>query len=119
MYFTESHEWIQVNGHVGTVGITDYAQRELGEIVSIELPKIGRHVKAGDQLAVLESTKAAADVYAPVSGKIVAVNESLKNSTSVINQSAETAGWLFKIEMSHPKEVERLLDRARYQALIS
>ena len=80
MRFTESHEWLQLKGNVGTVGITDYAQRELGEIVFIELPKVGHKVKAGQETCVLESTKAAADVYAPVSGKIIAVNEDLRKN---------------------------------------
>ena len=109
MYLTESHEWLQVNGNVGTVGITAYAQNELGEIVFVELPKVGQTVKAKEEVCVLESTKAAADVYAPVSGKIIAINDALKKDPSLINKSAETAGWLFQIELTHPKELEHLL----------
>lgn len=118
MRYTESHEWIQIKGQVGTVGITRYAQKELGEIVSIELPKVGQAVRAKQEICVLESTKAAADIYAPVSGKIVAVNEGLKENCSQVNQFAETKGWLFQIELSNPKELDHLLDEKQYQALI-
>ncbi len=117
--FTESHEWIEIQGHVGTVGITDYAQRELGDIVYIELHAVGTKVKKGAEVCVLESTKAAADVYAPVSGKIVAVNDGLVMAPGSINQSAETKAWLFQIELSHPKEAEALLSLAEYQSLIT
>lgn len=119
MRYTESHEWILIKDNVGTVGITDYAQHELGEIVYIELPKVGQKVKAGQETCVLESTKAAADVYAPVSGKIVAVNEELGKAPGSINKTAETVGWLFKIELAHPKEIDHLLTRTQYTALIS
>jgi len=119
MRYTESHEWIQIKDNVGTVGITDYAQGELGEIVYIELPKVGQKVKAGQETCVLESTKAAADVYAPVSGKIVAINDELVKGPSSINRTAENVGWLFKIELSNPKEIDHLLTRAQYTALIS
>lgn len=115
--FTKSHEWIEGKDGVSIVGITNFAQEELGEIVSIELPKVGRNVKMGEEIAVLESTKAAADVYAPISGKIVAINESLKQNPSFVNQFAESKGWLFKIEPSHPKEIENLLTQAEYQKL--
>jgi glycine cleavage system H protein len=115
--FTESHEWLQVKENVGTVGITDYAQKELGEIVYIELPKVGQKVKAGQETAVLESTKAAADVYAPVSGKIIAVNEDLRTDPSAINKAAETSGWIYRIEVTHPKELDHLMTREQYQAI--
>jgi glycine cleavage system H protein len=116
-YFTESHEWIQIKGKVGTVGITHHAQNELGEIVFIELPKVGQHVKAGQEVCVLESTKAASDVYSPVSGKIIAVNDKLRETPSQINQAAETTAWLFEIEISHPKEIDHLLSEQRYKGL--
>ncbi len=118
LYFTDSHEWIKVEGSVGVVGITDYAQKELGEIVYIELPKVGQRVKAGEEISVLESTKAAADVYSPVSGKVVAVNEALKTSPASINSSAEKDGWLFRIELSNLKETAKLRSRSDYQKLI-
>lgn len=118
MYYTQSHEWIKISGKIGTVGITAYAQKELGEIVSIELPKLGASVKAKEETCVLESTKAAADVYAPVSGKVVAINETLKKDTSLINQHAETSGWLFQIELSNPEELQELLSEKAYHDLI-
>jgi glycine cleavage system H protein len=118
-YFTESHEWLQLKGSVGTVGITDYAQNELGEIVFIELPKVGQKVKAGQEICVLESTKAAADVYAPVSGKIVAVNDELRANPTSINKTAQTTGWLFQIELTHPKELDHLMNETHYLALIN
>ncbi|HSX11858.1 MAG TPA: glycine cleavage system protein GcvH [Chlamydiales bacterium] len=118
MRFTETHEWITLDGSIGTVGITDYAQRELGEIVFIELPKVGQKIKAGQEIAVLESTKAAADTYAPVSGTVIEVNESLRSVPSAINQHPESAGWLFKIELTHPKELERLLGRDQYKSIV-
>lgn len=119
MKFTESHEWISVEGGVGVVGITQEAQRELGEVVHLELPTLGKEVKAGEEVAVLESTKAAADIYSPVSGKIVAVNEELVQQLEKINAFPEKEGWLFKIQLTHPAELERLLDRKEYTALVN
>lgn len=116
--FTESHEWIHVNGKVGTVGITDHAQRELGEVVYVELPAIGRSVQAGDEVAVLESTKAAADVYSPVSGEIVEINQKLADFPHEINSSPEAGGWLFKIKLTDEGELEKLLNRDDYSRLV-
>ncbi|MBF8263085.1 MAG: glycine cleavage system protein [Parachlamydiales bacterium] len=113
MKFTPSHEWIRCEKNIGTIGITEYAKDELGEIVHIELPKIGRIVKAGDELCVLESTKSATDVYSPVSGKVKAVNADLKS----INQDAEKLGWLVQIELSNSKELDPLLSKAQYDQL--
>lgn len=117
MKFSASHEWIQVNGNIGTVGITDHAQKELGEVVYIELPAVGKKVKAGQETAVLESTKAAADIYSPVSGEIVEINEKVKKQPHLINSSAEKEGWFFKIKLSDPDELNNLLDRGLYLAL--
>jgi glycine cleavage system H protein len=114
MKFTESHEWIRAEQDVGTVGITDAAQRELGDIVYIRLPILGKEVKAGEEIAILESTKAATDIYSPVSGVVVEVNEKLLEVVSTVNQSAEEEGWLFKIKMTKPQELERLLTREQY-----
>lgn len=114
MKFTQSHEWIQVEGGFGTVGITDYAQSELGEVVYVELPALGKHIKAGMEVAVLESTKAAADIYAPVSGEIVEINQKLGDFIHQINASAQNEGWLFKIRLTDPKELESLLDQESY-----
>jgi glycine cleavage system H protein len=116
--YTESHEWVQLEGKIATIGITDHAQKELGEIVYIELPQIGHSVKAGQEVCVLESTKAAADVYAPISGKIVEVNSELKSHPGQINQSAESKSWLFKIEVSNSKEFDHLLTKQQYDKIV-
>lgn len=111
MRYTESHEWISLDGHIGTVGITRHAQKELGGVVYVELPQIGRLLRRGEEACVLESTKAAVDIYAPVSGKIIAVNDSLRQDPSLVNKAAEKEGWLFRIELSHIAEWEQLLPR--------
>ena len=118
MFFTESHEWIKVEGLIGTVGISRHAQKELGEIVFIELPKVGSTVKAKEEICVLESTKAAADVYAPVSGEIIAVNAALKEDLSQINIGAESTGWLFQIALSNPDELKTLMSEQEYHSLV-
>lgn len=114
MKYTETHEWVEVKENVATVGVTDHAQHELGDVVYVELPQLGKQVKAGDEIVVLESTKAAADVYSPVSGKIVAINEALKNASEMINKSPEGEGWIFRIELSNPVELESLMDKETY-----
>ena len=119
MHYTKSHEWIEVENNVGTVGISDHAQNELGEIVYIELPKVGAKVKAGSEVCVLESTKAAADVYAPVSGTILKVNEELKNNPQTVNQKAQAAGWLFQIQLESPEELKILMTEDQYKKLVS
>lgn len=119
MYFTDSHEWISLKGNRGRVGITEHAQKELGEIVYVELPKLGQIVEAGMEASVLESTKAAADVYTPVSGKITAVHDLLKENIQTLNQDPELTGWIFEIELSHPQEIDRLMTRDEYLALLS
>jgi glycine cleavage system H protein len=118
MKYTQTHEWIKVEGLVGTVGVSSYAQGELGDIVYVELPKIAKQVKAGEEASVLESTKAAADVYTPVSGKIVAINSKLSDNPELVNQSPQEMGWLFKIELSNPKELDALMDEKDYHAKI-
>lgn len=115
MKYTETHEWIDVDNGIGTVGVTDYAQKELGDIVYVELPKIGSFVKKGQEAVVLESTKAAADVYSPVSGKIIEVNTLLGNASELVNNFPEKDGWLFKISLSDAAELEVLLDKEAYQ----
>lgn len=114
--YTETHEWISVDGNVGTVGITNHAQEELGDIVYVELPEVGRKVQANEEAVVLESTKAAADVYSPVSGLIVEVNELLTDQSELVNSSAEMDGWLFKIKIDNLNQLEDLMDRAAYEA---
>jgi len=110
MKYTQTHEWIDVKDGEGTVGVTDYAQHELGDIVYVELPKVGKEVKKGEEAVVLESTKAAADVYAPVSGTITAINTNLNLAPELVNASAEKEGWLFKIKLSDKNEYDLLLD---------
>ena len=116
--FTPSHEWIHIEDNIGTVGITGHAQKELGEVVYIELPVVGKQVKGGEEVVVLESTKAAADIYSPVSGEIVAINEALKTQVNLINTSPEIDGWLFKISILDPDELNHHLDKSAYTALI-
>ena len=117
MKYTETHEWIEVKGDEGTVGISSHAQTELGEIVYVELPKTDQTVRAGEEVCVLESTKAAADVYSPVSGTIIAINEALKEDSGLINQAPQKEGWLYKIKLSQPQELESLLTEENYLAL--
>jgi glycine cleavage system H protein len=116
MKFTETHEWIDVQGNIGTVGISHYAQNELGDVVYVELPQIGKKVKQGGEVAVVESTKAAADVYSPVSGEIKEVNHTLESTPELLNTSPEKDGWLFKIALSDPKELDSLIDANTYQS---
>lgn len=111
MKFTDTHEWVVIENGIATVGVTDFAQRELGDIVYVELPKIGKSVKRKDEAAVLESTKAAADVYSPLSGEIVEVNTLLTTHAETINHSPVKDGWLFKLKPSDLKEYEELLDQ--------
>ena len=112
--YTETHEWVDSNEGQGRVGISTYARQELGEIVYIELPSVGQKIKAGEQVAVLESTKAATDVYSPVSGEVIAVNERVKQDPSLINQSPQDAGYLFEIALTHPQECELLTSENEY-----
>lgn len=118
MKFTDSHEWIDVKNGEGTVGITPYAAKELGEVVYVELPKVGHRVKARTEACVLESTKAAADVYSPVSGTITAVNETLKNESGLVNSSPLEKGWLYRIQLDDSGELEALMDEKKYQEMI-
>lgn len=117
MRYTETHEWIEQGVNPKKVGITQHAQNELGDIVYVELPKVGSTVKKGQEIAVLESTKAAADVYAPVNGTVVAVNEKLREEPGLINSSPETDGWLYQITVEEG-ELDSLLTKDAYQAMI-
>ncbi len=118
MKFTETHEWIKTYENVGTIGVTNFAQKELGDIVYVELPKVGKMVKSGEEIAVLESTKAAADVYSPVSGIITEINQVLNVSPDLINKSAEEEGWICKVKLSDEKELDSLMDIKMYQAKV-
>ena len=117
MKFSKDHEWIRVEGGVATVGITDHAQTALGDVVFVELPEMGRDVTPGEAVAVVESVKAASDVYAPVAGKVVAVNEALVDNPGTINSEPTGEGWFFKIELSGGLP-DDLLDEAGYQAFV-
>ncbi len=119
MKFSETHEWIKVEREVGTVGISSFAQKELKEIVSVQLPTVGKKVELGDEAAILESTKAAVDLYSPVSGEIVAINEKVLQNPSLINDGPEGDGWLFKIKLRDAAELETLLDSEQYLELVS
>ncbi|HEV2135665.1 MAG TPA: glycine cleavage system protein GcvH [Terracidiphilus sp.] len=116
--FTREHEWISVEGSAGTVGITDYAQNSLGDIVYVDAPKVGDSVAAGATFGSVESVKAVSDLYSPVSGKVIAVNEALKTEPDKINQDAHGT-WIIKVELSDPAELDKLLDAAAYEAFIS
>ena len=118
-YFTEEHEWIDVEGDTATVGITDYAQEQLGDIVFVELPDVGAMVDKGKDAAVVESVKAASEVYAPVSGEIVAINEELAGDPSKVNTDAMGDGWFFKIRFADPAEIEDLMKSAAYKELVA
>lgn len=114
MKFTETHEWIKEQNGIGTIGVSQFAQKELGDVVYVELPEIGKSIKAGEAAAVLESTKAAADVYSPVSGTITEVNKQLLDASELVNKSPEDEGWIFKVKLADPKELELLMDDQAY-----
>ncbi|MGO1162600.1 glycine cleavage system protein GcvH [Brucella pseudogrignonensis] len=116
--FTEDHEWISVEGGVATVGITIHAQEQLGDLVFVDLPEVGRTVSKGDGIVVVESVKAASDVYAPVDGEVVEVNEAVSSDPALVNQAAEGEGWLFKLKLSDEGQLSGLLDKAGYDKLV-
>ncbi|MCX7815448.1 MAG: glycine cleavage system protein GcvH [Tepidimonas ignava] len=115
--YTPEHEWIRVDGDIATVGITHHAQDALGDVVFVELPEVGKSLAQKDVAGVVESVKAAADVYAPVSGEVVEVNEALRADPSLANSDPLGAGWFFKVRLSNPSELDGLLDEAAYQQL--
>lgn len=114
--YTKDHEWIRIEGNVATIGITVHAQAQLGDVVFVELPENGRKVKAGEACAVVESVKAASDVYAPVSGEVVAGNDDLSATPARVNEDAQGKGWFFRLKLADPKELEKLMDKAAYDA---
>ncbi len=117
--FTKDHEWIEVSGEEATVGITCYAQGQLGDVVFVELPEPGRTVEKGKEAAVVESVKAASEVYAPVSGTVIEVNAALAEDPSLVNSAAEGAGWFFRLRLADPAELEGLMDEAAYRAFVA
>ena len=116
--YTKEHEWIQIEGNVGTVGITDYAQNSLGDIVFVDLPKVGDSIEAGKSFGSVESVKAVSDLFAPVSGKVTAVNDTLKDAPEKIKSDANTT-WMLKVQLSDPKQVDTLLSAADYEKFTS
>jgi glycine cleavage system H protein len=116
--YTKEHEWVRIEGGVGTIGITDHAQKELGDIVYVELPKVGAHIEQGKSLGSVESVKAVSDIYSPVSGEVTVVNESLAQAPEKLNQDPHGAAWLVKLRMSVPDEAKGLLSAADYQAYV-
>lgn len=114
-YFSQEHEWIEIEGDLGTVGITDYAQGQLGDITFVDLPAEGATFEKGDSVAVVDSVKAASDVYTPVSGTIAEANDVLADQPELVNTDAEVGGWLFRITLSDASELEALMDEAAYK----
>ena len=114
--YTPTHEWVGFAGNVATIGITDHAQKEISDVVFIELPKLGRVVKAKESVMVVESVKAAFDIYSPLSGKIVKVNDKLTKQPELVNKSPLAEGWLFQMECSDPKELDSLLSESQYHS---
>lgn len=116
--YTKEHQWIQVDGSTATLGITDYAQQELGDIVSVELPKLGAQLKAGQFLGTVESVKAVSDLMSPVSGEVAEINTKLKDAPETINKDPHASGWIAKIRLADAKELDGLLDAAAYQKFV-
>ena len=116
--FTKDHEWVRLDGEIAVIGITDYAQSQLGDIVYVELPEIGRHIDQGKETAVVESVKAASDVYAPVSGEVVEVNEALAGDPAKVNADAMGEGWFMKLRLADPKQLDELMDEAAYRRFV-
>jgi glycine cleavage system H protein len=117
-HFTKDHEWVRVDGDIGTVGITSHAQEQLGDIVFVELPEVGRKVAQGEALAVVESVKAAGDVLAPVAGEVTEVNGALTDQPGLINEDAEGKAWLLKLRIANRAELAALMDRPAYAAFV-
>ena len=117
-YFTQDHEWVDVDGDVGTVGISEYAQSQLGDVVFVEVPEAGKQLTKGADAAVVESVKAASDVYSPVSGTVIEGNAALADDSSLVNSDAEAAGWFFKLTLSDPSELDSLMDEAAYATFV-
>ena len=119
LYYTQDHEWIDTDGTAGTVGITDYAQGQLGDITFVELPEAGSAVKKGDAPCVVDSVKAASDVYSPVSGEVTEGNAALEAEPELVNTQPESGGWLFRVKLADAAELTGLMDRAGYDAYVA
>jgi glycine cleavage system H protein len=116
--FTKDHEWIRVDGGIGTVGITQHAQDQLGDVVFVELPEAGRKPAKGETVAVVESVKAASDIYAPVAGEVTEVNTAVADHPGLVNEDAEGKAWFFRLRIADAKELDALMDRAAYEAFV-
>lgn len=117
-YYTESHEWVKVDGDIATVGITDHAQHELGDIVFVELPEVGDDVAAGESFGSIEAVKAVEDINSPISGEVTEINEALEDAPETINKSAFEEGWIIKVKLSDPAELDSLMKADAYKELI-
>ncbi|HEY5621194.1 MAG TPA: glycine cleavage system protein GcvH [Pontiella sp.] len=117
LFYSKTHEWVSLDGDIATVGITDFAQSQLSDLTFVELPEVGTEFSSGDEAAVVESVKAAADVYAPVSGEVVEVNSDLEDSPELINKDAFGDGWLFKLKVTDESDVDNMLDADSYEEL--
>jgi glycine cleavage system H protein len=117
LFYAKTHEWVSLNEGIATVGITDFAQSQLSDLTFVELPEVGTGFEAGDEAAVVESVKAAADIYAPVAGEVIEVNSELEDAPELINQDAFSAGWLFKLKMKDESEVDNMMDADSYEEL--
>jgi glycine cleavage system H protein len=117
--YTKDHEWVKVNGDIATVGITDYAQSELGDVVYVELPEEGAEVSMNETFGSIEAVKAVADIFSPVSGEVIEINEAIQDDPEKVNQDAYGAGWMVKISLSNPDELSQLMDAAAYEKHIS
>ncbi len=119
IYYTKEHEWISVEGDIGTVGITKHAAEQLGDIVFVETPEVGTQLEQGGESGVVESVKAASDVYAPVSGEVVEVNPVVSEDPGRVNEDPEGQGWFYKVKLSNPDELKELMDKAAYEAFVA
>ena len=119
VYYSKDHEWVKVDGETATVGITTYAAEQLGDVVYVELPEVGRTVKKGDGAATVESVKAASDVYSPVSGEVLETNNELADNPGTVNSAAETAGWFMKVRIADRSELDSLLDEDGYRDYVA
>ena len=117
--YTKEHEWIKVSGDIGTIGITDYAQHELGDVVFVELPAVGSKFTTGQMFGTIESVKAVSEIYAPVSGEVTEANAALSSAPEIVNSDPHSAAWLIRIKIANPAEVSGLMDAAAYQAFVS
>jgi glycine cleavage system H protein len=118
-YFTRDHEWIRLEGDIATVGITNHAQEQLGDVVFVEVPEVGRTVTAGEAAAVVESVKAASDVFSPLAGEVSETNTDLADNPALVNEDAEGGAWFFKLRVADPGAVEGMMDRAAYDAFVA